>query len=142
MKISECMRREVRMVEPKGTIRDAAALMAQIDVGALPVTDGDRLVGMITDRDIAIRGVGDGKGPDTRIADVMSPEVKYCYDDQPIEDVLKNMGDVQLRRLPVVNRDKRLVGIVSLADLANSGESSNAGEALSGITRQAKKHSH
>ena len=96
--------------------------MSQTDVGVLPVSDGDRLVGMVTDRDIAIRAVAVGKGPDSTVGDVMTADVNYCFDDDDIEDVCENMADQQVRRLPVVDRDKRLVGIVSLADFATNGE--------------------
>ncbi|TJV40187.1 MAG: CBS domain-containing protein, partial [Mesorhizobium sp.] len=103
--------------------------------------DHDRLVGMITDRDIAIRGVALGKGPDTKVRDVMSPEVKYCFDDEDVEHVLENMGDLQVRRLPVLNRDKRLVGIISLGDLSTNGEAAEAGESLSDISKPGGEHS-
>jgi CBS domain-containing protein len=105
------------------------------------VGENDRLVGMITDRDIVIRGVAQGKGPDTSVRDVMSREVMYCYDDEEVEDVLANMGDLQVRRLPVLNRDKRLVGIVSIGDLARNGETMEAGQALSGISQPGGEHS-
>src|ERR1700752_3255937 len=114
MKVSECMTREVRTIAPNQSLRDAARLMAELDVGALPVGEDDRLVGMITDRDIVVRAVCEGKGPDTNVRDVMSPELKYCFEDDDIDHVARNMGDIQLRRLPVMSREKRLVGIVSI----------------------------
>lgn len=141
MRVSECMTRDVRMASPDETLRDAARMMAELDAGVLPVSEGDRLVGMITDRDIAIRGVAEGRGPDAKIADVMSREVKYCYEDEDSEAVLRNMGDIQVRRLPVLNREKRLTGIVSLADLVGSGQTARAGEALGGISRPGGEHS-
>jgi CBS domain-containing protein len=141
MKVSNCMTRDVQIANPEDTISEVAQIMAKLDAGVLPVGDGDRLVGMITDRDIAIRGIALGKGPDTKVNDVMSSEVKYCYDDEEIEHVLENMGDLQVRRLPVLNRDKRLVGIISLGDLAKSGETAEAGEALSDISKQGGEHS-
>ena len=112
MKVSEAMTRDVRVANPNETIRDAARMMAEINAGSLPVGENDRLVGVITDRDIAVRAVAEGKAPTTKVRDVMSPEVLYCYDDQDLDDVAKNMGDVKVRRMPVVNRDKRLVGIL------------------------------
>jgi CBS domain-containing protein len=112
------MTRDVCLATPDQSIRDAAKIMAQIDAGALPVGQNDRLVGVITDRDIAVRAVAQGKSPDTRVSEVMSPEVLYCYEDEDLDDVLRNMGAVKVRRLPVLNRDKRLVGIVSLGDVA------------------------
>jgi CBS domain-containing protein len=142
MRISEMMTRDVKVTAPTQSIRDAARLMADLDVGALPVADGDRLVGMITDRDIAVRAIASGRGPDTPIRDVMSQEIKYCYEDQTLEEVAQNMGDIKVRRLPVVNRDKRLVGIVSIGDIASSGESDQeVGNALSGISRPGGEHS-
>src|SRR6516225_5437372 len=121
MKIGSVMSRDVLLIKPDDTIRSAAALMKKIDAGLLPVTENDKLVGMITDRDIAIRGVAEGKGPDTKVRDAMSPEVKYCFEDEDVAHVAENMAELQVRRLPVMNRDKRLVGIVSLADLAIEG---------------------
>jgi len=105
------------------------------------VGEDDRLVGMITDRDIAIRAVARGKGPDTPVRDVMSSEkVLYCYDDEELDHVAKNMSEHQVRRLPVVNREKRLVGIVSLGDLANR-ERQAAGKAVSGVSKPGGQHS-
>src|SRR5690606_15169161 len=115
--------------------------MVRLDAGAMPVGDNERLIGMITDRDIAVRAVATGMGPDAKIRDVMSTEVKYCFEDEEIEDVLENMGDLQVRRLPVLNRDKRLVGIVSLGDLAANGETEEAGAALSNISMPGGEHS-
>jgi CBS domain-containing protein len=139
MKIRDCMTRQVCIIGPDETLADAARTMAEADIGILPVREGDRLVGMITDRDIAIRGVAAGNGPDTPVRDVMTKEVMYCFDDDAIENVLENMGEIQLRRLPVVNADKRLVGIVSLSDLADGSEEP-AGEALCLISRQGGSH--
>jgi CBS domain-containing protein len=135
------MTQSVRIASPDETLRDAANAMARLDAGALPVSENDRLVGMITDRDIAIRGVAAGKGPDTRIRDVMSTDIKYCFDDEDAQDVLRNMSDLKVRRLPVVNRDKRLVGIISLGDLAMNGEAAQAGAALGGISQPGGEHS-
>ena len=119
MRVSEAMTREVRIASPGQSIRDVAKIMDEINAGSIPVGDNDRLVGMITDRDIAIRAVATGKGPDTPVREVMTTEqVLYCYEDEELDHVAKNMSQQQVRRLPVVNRDKRLVGIVSLGDLA------------------------
>ena len=141
MRVSKCMTKDVRMAAPDQSVREAAQMMASLDAGVLPVAQNDRLVGMITDRDIAIRGVAEGKGPDARIREVMSTDVKYCFDDEEVDDVLQNMGEIQVRRLPVVNRDKRLVGIVSLGDLASNGEAKQAGKALGGISQPGGEHS-
>lgn len=140
MKVNECMTRDVRVISPEDTIERAAQIMGQIDAGVLPVAEGDRLVGMITDRDIAIRGVAEGCTPDARVRDVMSQEVLYCFDEEDTDEVLDNMAEIQVRRMPVVDSDKRLVGIVSLGDLAKR-ECSESGEALGEITRPSKRHS-
>ena len=95
---------------------------------------------MITDRDIAIRGIAEGCGPSARVGEIMSQEVKYCYEDADTNDVLENMGAIQVRRMPVVNRDKRLVGIVSIGDLAKK-DSRDSGEALGEIARPSERHS-
>ncbi len=134
MKIGNVMSRDVQLIKPDDTIRSAAALMKKIDAGLLPVTENDKLVGMITDRDIAIRGVAEGKGPDAKVRDAMSPEVKYCFEDEDVAHVAENMAELQVRRLPVMNRDKRLVGIVSLADLAIEGSLPKTAKALHGIS--------
>src|SRR5947199_10740830 len=120
MKVSEAMTRDVRVASPDETIRQAARTMASLDAGVLPVGENDHLVGMITDRDIAIRGIAQGKGPKAKVRDVMTEDVKYCFDYQELEDVTRNMADLQVRRLPVLNRDKRLVGILSLGDIATN----------------------
>jgi CBS domain-containing protein len=140
MKVKEAMSRNVRTVNPDQNIQEAARIMQEIDAGALPVGEDDRLVGMITDRDIAVRGVGAGKPPSTRVRDVMTEEVKYCFEDEDTAHIAGNMAEQKLRRLPVVNRDKRLVGILSLADLATSAKSGQASKALSGISQPGGAH--
>ncbi len=141
MRVAEAMTRDVRIANPDQSIYDAACLMAECDAGAIPVGENDRLVGMITDRDIAVRAVAAGKGPNTPVREVMTKEVKYCFDDEDLEHVAKNMADIRVRRLPVVNRDKRLVGIVSLGDIALSEGKQVAGEAVSGVSRHGGPHS-
>jgi CBS domain-containing protein len=141
MKIRDCMTNDVKIATPDESLRDAANMMAELDAGVLPVADGDRLVGMITDRDIAIRGVATGKGPDAKVREVMSAEVKYCFDHEDVAEVLRNMGDIQVRRLPVLNSAKRLVGIVSLGDLATNGAAVMAGNALNEISQPGGEHS-
>jgi CBS domain-containing protein len=141
MRVDAAMTRDVCLVKPNQTIREAAQLMAEIDAGALPVTDNDRLVGMITDRDIAIRAVAEGRSPETRIRDVMSPGILYCFDDQELDEVARNMGKNQVRRLPVINHDKRLVGILSLGDLASKEEAKTVGKAVSRVSEHGGKHS-
>ena len=139
MQVSQCMSRNVEVVDPDTSLREAARKMAQIDAGVLPVGENDRLVGMITDRDITVRAVAEGREPDAPVREVMSADVKYCYDDADTEEVLENMGALQLRRMPVVDRDKRLVGIVSIGDLAKT-ERGESGEALSEIARPGGAH--
>jgi CBS domain-containing protein len=141
MRVSEAMTRDVRLASPDETIQDAARMMAEIDAGILPVREGDRLVGMITDRDIAIRAVAEGRGPQTPVREVMSAEVKYCYEDEDLDRVTHNMADIQVRRLPVLSRDKRLVGIISLGDVAVRQDAHYAETALSGISEPGGSHS-
>src|SRR4029077_9156241 len=128
------MSRDVQMTSPKESIRDAARTMAKIDGGALPVSENDRLVGVITDRKIAVRAVAEGKAPTTKVRDVMSDEVLYCFDDQDLDEVARNMADMKVRRLPVVNRDKRLVGIISFGDLARNENADTTGHTISHIS--------
>ena len=141
MKVSEAMSRDVHVANPDDRICDAAKAMASIDVGALPVGENDRLVGMITDRDIAVRAVAEHKGPDTPVREVMTRDVKYCFEDEDLEHVASNMGDLRVRRLPVVDRDKRLVGIVSLGDVSLVQGRGAAGDAVTGISRPGGPHS-
>lgn len=142
MNISDLMTHDVRVATPQQTIREAASLMAELDVGALPVSDSDRLIGMITDRDIAIRAVAAGRGPETTVREVMTEAIKYCFSDQSLEEVSRNMGNLQVRRLPVVDRNKQLVGIISLSDIANDESAvDEAGEALRDISQPGGEHS-
>jgi CBS domain-containing protein len=141
MKVRDCMSRDVHLARPDDTICDAARAMAEIDAGALPVAEIDRLVGMITDRDIALRAVAQGRGPDTRVDQVMTREVLYCFEDQDTDDVLRNMGDQKVRRLPVVDREKQLIGIVSLSDMTTGGARPPAAEALQQIATPGGPHS-
>ena len=135
MHVSEIMTRDVRIAEPEMTIREVARIMEEIDVGFMPVGENDRLVGTITDRDIALRAVAQGLGPDTKVREVMSTEVKYCFEDEDLAGVAANMADIQVRRLPVLNKEKRLVGVVSLGDMAiETGAKHEAEKALSGIS--------
>ena len=140
MRVSEAMTRDVRICTPASTLKDCARMMAEIDAGAVPVGENDRLVGMITDRDIAVRAVAQGKGPETQVREVMSQEIRYCYEDEELDHVAKNMADIRVRRLPVLSRDKRLVGIVSLGDLAMK-ENQAAATAVSGVSRHGGPHS-
>ena len=141
MRVSEAMTHDVCLATPEQTICEAAKTMAQIDAGALPVHQDDRLVGVITDRDIAVRAVAEGKSPNTKVADVMSREVLYCYEDQDLDDVLRNMGAVKVRRLPVLNRDKRLVGIISIGDVALHHDPTKAERAIKELSMPGGLHS-
>jgi CBS domain-containing protein len=133
MKVHEMMTTDVCVVSPNNTLRDAAMLMEKMDIGSLPVGMNDRLVGIITDRDIAIRAVAQGKSPDTTVQETMSTDIKYCYEDEDVDHVARNMADLELRRMPVVNRDKRLVGVVSLSNFAYSGERKASDKLLKGV---------
>lgn len=139
MKIANIMSRDVHFISPDTTLREAAKKMKQIDSGVLPVADGDKLVGMLTDRDIAIRGVAAGKGPDAKARDVMSHELKYCFEDEDVQHVAGNMAELQVRRLPVMSRGKRLVGIVSLSDISQ-GSLPHTARALHGISKPGGQH--
>jgi CBS domain-containing protein len=145
MRVSEVMTRQVEVIDPKQSIQKAAQSMSDLDVGALPVGENDRLVGMVTDRDIAVRAVALGKAPNTLVRDVMTTDVCYCFEDEEVASVADNMADQQVRRLPVLNREKRLVGILALGDLAVSENGSarlrKVGEALAGISQPGGAHS-
>ena len=142
MKISECMTRDVQLANPDMSLREAARLMGECECGALPVGENDRLVGMITDRDVAVRAVADGMAPDTPVREVMSREVCYCYEDEDLDDVAAQMSDLQVRRLPVLNRDKRLVGVVSLGDISHADDDGGlrSAAALSQVTEPSSRH--
>lgn len=133
--IRDVMTPDVQTISPQDTVQRAARMMDDLNVGAIPVCDGDRLVGMITDRDIAVRSVAAGQAPDqTRVVDVMSTDVRTCNSDQDVGDVLKTMGDAQIRRVPVLDaQSKQLVGIVSLGDVATR-TSGSADKALDQIS--------
>lgn len=119
MKISDMLTKDPHVIRPDAMICEAARMMKQHDIGMLPVCDGQRLVGSITDRDLTVRAVADACDPlSTRVRDIMTPNVFWCYDDQDIEEAAQLMEEKQIRRLPIINRDKRLVGIISLGDLA------------------------
>ena len=119
--IADIMTRDVQTISTQETIQRAAQLMDELNVGAIPVLDGDKLVGMITDRDITVRSVAAGQDPrSTKVTDVMSTDVRTCTEDQSIDDVLATMGDVQIRRIPVLDAQSKVIGIVSLGDVATS----------------------
>ena len=140
MKISDVMTRDVRTVSPDQTAREAASFMLCEDAGSMPVSDGDRLVGMITDRDIAVRGVANGYGPDTRISELMSSDVICAREEDDVEEVAAKMGKAQVRRMPVIDSEQRLCGIVSLGDLARESDGQSANQALEGVSQPGGQH--
>jgi CBS domain-containing protein len=140
MLISECMTKKVELSHPNMTLFDAAKKMRDGDFGLLPVSDGGLLVGVVTDRDIVVRAIAEGKDPKTcKVQEVLTKKVLYCYEDQTIEEIATNMGDNKVRRLPVLNRQKRLVGIVSIGDMAVK-DPEQVSEPLSRISEHARRH--
>ncbi|HZP66630.1 MAG TPA: CBS domain-containing protein [Rudaea sp.] len=132
-KVSDVMTRDVCIVSPNQSIREAANTMADADVGSLPVGENDKLIGMITDRDIVLRAVAEGRDPNTQVRDVMTERIQYCYDDEDIDAVARNMADLGVRRLPVVNREKRLVGIVALSNIGKCSDPKTKNAFLDGV---------
>ena len=136
MQIKHVMTKNVELVSPDTSVAAAAQQMRDHDIGALPVGKDEKMIGMLTDRDIVLRVVAEGRdSDDATVGETMSPGVRYCFEDQHLDDVALNMASQQIRRLPVVNRDKRLVGIVSITDLATDGDHASVGEALEGISK-------
>lgn len=133
MQVGKAMTHDVQIATPEQSICDVARIMADCNVGSLPVGEKDRLVGMITDRDIAVRAVAQHLSPETKVRQIMTQDVKYCFEDEEISHVVHHIGDLQVHRMPVLNRDKRLVGILSLADIATHQGPDIAGEAVCGI---------
>lgn len=135
VRVAEVMTRGVRTLRPDESIMKAAQAMEELNVGAIPVCEGETLVGMVTDRDIVLRGVAQGCEADkTQLADVMSKDTHWCFEDQSLDDVLREMREAQIRRMPVVDRDKHLVGIVSLGDAAMQAGARQVGKALQDIS--------
>jgi CBS domain-containing protein len=139
MQIKQVMTTGVEVIRPDDTLQDAARKMKTIDVGPLPVCDGDRLLGMITDRDIIVRATAEGRDPKTTsVKEAMTPDVVYCYDDQDIEEAASLMKERQLRRLVVLDRNKKLVGILSLGDIACESDEDLSGEVLERVSEPAE----
>lgn len=136
MKINQVMTRDVQTVTPDQTAREAASFMLRADAGSIPVTDGDRLIGMITDRDIAVRGTAKGLGPDCAVREPMTSEIVCAREDDDAESVAQRMSEAQVRRLPVLDGDDRLVGMVSLGDLARETTGESAHRALEGVSAE------
>jgi CBS domain-containing protein len=141
MRVAEVMSRNVQLASPDDSLQEVAKRMAGDDIGFMPVGENDRLVGTITDRDIVARAVAQGRDGKCKVRDVMSNDIRYCYDDEDVDHVIQNLGQLQLRRLPVVNREKRLVGVVSLADAARKVDPAGAGAGLSEIAAPGGQHS-
>lgn len=141
MQIREIMSRDVRIADVRDNLRQAAQLMATQDVGALPVGDQGRLVGIVTDRDIVVRAVAEGRAPEeTPVSEVMSQEVLYCFDEDDIEDAAREMSELQIRRIPVLDRERRLVGVVALADIARHVDTPRSGRVLQQISEPPGQH--
>jgi CBS domain-containing protein len=140
MQLKDIMTPGVEVIAPEATLQEAARKMQRLDIGPLPVCDGDRLIGMLTDRDIAIRAVAEGCDPSTTtVREAMTPDIAYCFEDQEVHEAARLMAQYQIRRLPILNHDKRLVGIIALGDLAVSPASpQQAGKVLEQVSEPAK----
>ena len=135
MKVRDIMSRDVQVARPGDSIQNVAGRMAAGDFGFMPVAEGDQLVGTVTDRDLVVRALAGGSGPDTPVGEVMTRDVEWRRDDEDLKDVLKCMSEKQIRRLPILDKDNRLVGVVSLGDLSTRVKEKYAGEALEDISR-------
>ena len=140
MKISEVMTHDVQTVSPDQPVQEAAGFMLSADAGAIPVTDNGRLIGVITDRDIAVRGIAKGYGPDTPVRQLMTDDLVILRIDDDVEDAASKMSDAQVRRLPVIDHDERLCGIVSLSDLSREADEDTASTALEGVSQPGGEH--
>ena len=140
MKVSEVMTRDVQTVRADQPVQEAASFMLSSDAGSIPVMDGERLIGMITDRDIAVRGVAKGHGPDTPVGDLMTGDLIVVRVDDDVEDAASKMSDAQVRRLPVIDEGERLCGIVSLGDLARESDNQCSQQALEGVSQPGGQH--
>jgi CBS domain-containing protein len=136
MLVKEIMTKKVDFIDPNTTIAEASKIMRDDGIGCLPIGENDRLVGFVTDRDIIVRAVAKDKDlNNVKVQDVMSQPIKYCYDDDTIDDLAQNLAQNQVHRLPVLNHDKRMVGIVSLSDLSTKGTKEASNKALLGISK-------
>lgn len=140
MQLKNIMTQGVEVVHPEATLQEAAEKMRRLDVGPLPVCDGDQLVGMLTDRDITVRAVAEGCDPTTTsVREAMTPDIVYCYEDQDVQEAANLMAQYQIRRIPILNRNKRLVGMVSLGDLAvSTSDQTQTGEVLEQVSEPAE----
>ena len=140
MKVSEVMTRDVQTIRADQRVQEAASFMLNEDAGSIPVTDGERLIGMITDRDIAVRGVAKGYGPDTPVRELMTDDIVCAREDDDVDDVASKMSEAQVRRLPVIDDQERLCGIISLGDLSRETDDESAAEALEGVSQPGGEH--
>ena len=140
MKVSEVMTSDVQTVTPDQSAREAASFMLRAEAGSIPVTEGDKVIGMITDRDIAVRGVAEGRGPDTLVRELMTDHIICARQGDDVDDVARRMSEEQVRRLPVLDDDGRLCGIVSLGDLARESRGEQAHDALEGVSQPGGQH--
>jgi CBS domain-containing protein len=140
MKVSEVMTRDVQTIRPDDPVQQAASFMLSADAGSIPVTDGERLIGMITDRDIAVRGIAKGYGPDTPVRELMTDDVICVREDDNVEDIASKMSEARVRRLPVIDSNERLCGIISLGDLSRQTDGGTANEALEGVSEPGGQH--
>jgi CBS domain-containing protein len=140
MKISEVMTTDVETVSSEQTAREAASFMLRADTGSIPVCEGGKVIGMVTDRDIAVRAIAEGRGPDTPISELMSDGIVCAHEDEDVQSVAKRMSDEQVRRMPVLDSDENLVGIVSLGDLSRETSGEAAHQALEGISAPGGQH--
>ena len=140
MKVRDVMTRDVQTVTPDQPVQQSASFMLSADAGSIPVTEGDRLLGMITDRDIAVRGIAKGYGPDTPVRELMTNDLVIVRVDEDVEEAATKMSDAQVRRLPVVDEEERLCGIVSLGDLSRETDQDCATQALEGVSQPGGEH--
>ncbi len=140
MKVSEVMTREVQTVRPDQPVQEAASFMLSADTGSIPVTDGERLIGMITDRDIAVRGIAKGYGPDTPVRELMTGDIICARIEDNVEEVATKMSEARVRRLPVIDSQEKLCGIVSLGDLSRETDDETATQALEGVSQPGGEH--
>ena len=140
VKISEVMTTDVETVSADQTAREAASFMLRAEAGSIPVCEGDRVIGMITDRDIAIRGVAEGRGPDTAVRELMTDDIICARGDEDVEEVARRMSREQVRRMPVLDADEKLIGIISLGDLARETGGQTAEKALEGVSAPGGLH--
>lgn len=139
MKIRDIMTKQVEIVSPDTSLRDAARMMRDADIGFLPVGENDRLVGTLTDRDIAIRAIADGKDANAKVRDAMSANIEYVFEDQDSSEAAQLMSSRQIRRLPVMSREKRLVGVLAIGDLATrTGDDDMVGQTVQDVSEPKK----